>query len=378
MAPTKQSGKSGSRPRPRSKSPRRGRGAPAGPAAVTSTAFGSSPYIVSARYDWVFFLIPPSFAVLLGFIVAQTFLVGTTMNFHGTEVVPSRWFTRVFTYAHLGIVFFRSHGDAAIRQQYPIRFFVVPVVLWAAMLESLWVLVSVIVLVTFWDVYHSGLQTFGFGRIYDRKAGNDPAVGRRLDWCLAMLLYAGPIVAGASMYNHFSAFGKFEVVESAFFTSIPPFMLENQPYFTWAILPGGLAFLIYYVYAYWRLAQQGYRVSSHKVFLYVTTALCSIVAWGFNPWAQAYFIMNFFHAFQYFGIVWFYERGNMMRLFGLSRVRAGKQLTALLFVSLAFGYGYWAEWVPAEMRWAWALTLVVSIMHFWYDGFIWSVRKRQV
>ena len=24
------------------------------------------------------------------------------------------------------------------------------------------------------------------------------------------------------------------------------------------------------------------------------------------------------------------------------------------------------------------LTIVVSLMHFWYDGFIWSVRKKQV
>jgi hypothetical protein len=47
------------------------------------------------------------------------------------------------------------------------------------------------VLATFWDVYHSALQTFGFARIYDRKAGNDPMVGRRLDWHLNQLLYAG-------------------------------------------------------------------------------------------------------------------------------------------------------------------------------------------
>jgi hypothetical protein len=24
------------------------------------------------------------------------------------------------------------------------------------------------------------------------------------------------------------------------------------------------------------------------------------------------------------------------------------------------------------------LSLVVAIMHFWYDGFVWSVRRRQV
>ena len=345
---------------------------------ATGEAAGSGLHIVSRGYDWLFFLIPPSFALLLGLVVAQTHFLSTPMEFDGYDDTPSRWLTRIFVQAHLVIVLFRSHGNPTIRQQYPIRFIVVPVVLWAAMMGSLWVFVSVLTLFTFWDVYHSGLQTFGFGRIYDRKAGNDPSVGRRLDWWLATLLYAGPILAGATMYSHFRSFNNFADVESALFTAIPPFMLENQSYFTWLVLPGGVGFLAYYVYAYWRLAQQGYRISRHKVFLYTTTGLCSIITWGFNPWGQAFVIMNFFHAFQYFGIVWYYERKNMMRLFGVSRFRAGKPLAAVLFVGLAFGYGYWVEWLPTEIRWAWALTLVVSIMHFWYDGFIWSVRKKQV
>jgi hypothetical protein len=31
-----------------------------------------------------------------------------------------------------------------------------------------------------------------------------------------------------------------------------------------------------------------------------------------------------------------------------------------------------------SVHWLGAITLIVSIMHFWYDGFIWSVRKQQV
>ncbi len=32
----------------------------------------------------------------------------------------------------------------------------------------------------------------------------------------------------------------------------------------------------------------------------------------------------------------------------------------------------------STLHWAWALGLVVALLHFWYDGFIWSVRRRQV
>ena len=31
-----------------------------------------------------------------------------------------------------------------------------------------------------------------------------------------------------------------------------------------------------------------------------------------------------------------------------------------------------------DLRWALSLGLVVTLMHFWYDGFIWSVRRREV
>ena len=43
------------------------------------------------------------------------------------------------------------------------------------------------------------------------------------------------------------------------------------------------------------------------------------------------------------------------------------------------GYGVWAELVDSsEQRFAHGVVLVVSLMHFWYDGFIWSVRRREV
>ena len=32
----------------------------------------------------------------------------------------------------------------------------------------------------------------------------------------------------------------------------------------------------------------------------------------------------------------------------------------------------------ANLEWAVAFALVVTLMHFWYDGFIWSVRRREV
>ena len=341
-------------------------------------AEGRSPYIVSPAYDWSLFLLPPTMALIVGILIAGSEFADGMFEFWEQDVTWSRLLIGIFIHAHLVAVFFRSHGNPKIRKLYPRRFLLVPPLLYAAMMMSPWVLVSVSVLATFWDVYHSGLQTFGFARIYDGRAGNDPQEGRRLDWWLNHLLYAGPILAGATMMDHFEDFHEFRMVGSVFFTSIPAFMESNQRYFAWAVIAAGTLFLLYYLFANYRLHRAGRTVSPQKVFLLTTTGACSIYTWGFNSWGEAFFIMNLFHALQYFGLVWASEKKHMVRLFRLENAFLGKQIAWLLFFSLVFGYGYFVEALDAEITWLWGITLVVAIMHFWYDGFIWSVAKRQV
>jgi hypothetical protein len=101
------------------------------------------------------------------------------------------------------------------------------------------------------------------------------------------------------------------------------------------------------------------------------------VTWGFNSWGEAFFIMNLFHALQYFGLVWWSENKNIRRLFRLEGVGIGKPLTWIIVVASTIVYGAFVQLVNG-VTWFLALTLVVSIMHFWYDGFIWSVRKDHV
>ena len=48
------------------------------------------------------------------------------------------------------------------------------------------------------------------------------------------------------------------------------------------------------------------------------------------------------------------------------------------FVAIVLLYGAWAEIVTVDARWSWAIVQTVALMHFWYDGFVWSVSKRDV
>src|SRR5262249_36698022 len=147
-------------------------------------------------------------------------------------------------------------------------------------------------------------------------------------------------------------------------------------YLAWTVLALGTLFLAYYIYAYVRMHRQGYRVSFRKVFLVVTTGACSIYSWGLNSWGQAFFIMNLFHAVQYLALVWATEQRQLARLLG--PVGKSKLLVLLIYLGGVLLYGLGAELTELDLRTLWTLTMVVSILHFWYDGFIWSVAKRQI
>jgi len=351
--------------------------------AATREPVQSKPWFIAGPiYDLVFFLFPPLGALALGMLLAVTGASELTVELGEEQITLAGFFLGTFIHAHLFIVFFRSHGNSMVRKTYPLRFLLIPVVLFGGMMATPWVLVGASVVATFWDVYHSGLQTFGIGRIYDGRAGNDPKAGRNLDIVLNHFLYAGPIVAGATMMAHFEDFNEFQSVGDTFFTKVPAFMESSQRYFTWTILGAGALFFVYYLFANVRMHREGRAVSLPKVFLFTTTGLCSIYTWGFNSWGEAFFIMNFFHALQYFGIIWWSENKNITKVMRVGDIRLaniglGRPMAWLAFMGLAFGYGYLVETVE-NVKWFYAVTLVVSLMHFWYDGFIWSVRKGQV
>lgn len=337
-----------------------------------------SPYIAGRLFDWAFFLAPPLASLLLGALLAGTSFAEHRFWLAGKRATGATVLLGVVVNAHLVAVVFRSHLNAEVFRRHRVRFVLVPLAVFAAMLLSMWAVVLVAVLVVFWDVYHSALQTFGLARIYDRNAGNDPEVGRALDLGLNLLLYAGPIVAGASMLAHFGKLAVFEDVDATFFTRVPAFMAGNQRWFTWAVVALGTLYAAWYVIAYARLRARGYRVSFHKVFLLATTGICSIWVWGFNPWGQAFFIMNIFHAVQYLALVWHSENASLRRGLRLDRARLGKPLALALFLGAALAYGCWTEQVRDDDRLRWSVVQVVALMHFFYDGFIWSVRRKQV
>ncbi|NVB77662.1 MAG: hypothetical protein HOV81_04645 [Kofleriaceae bacterium] len=334
------------------------------------------PYIVDFTYDWLFFLAPPMLALALGILVSDSSLATDEWQLGMETDTLVGFFSGTMIHAHLVAVVFRSHANPQIRGLYPIRFFVVPIVLWLAIVASPWVAVASTVVATFWDVWHSGAQTFGFARIYERNHGTPPELGRRLDFWLQQLLYAGPILAGATLMDHFDSFSSFADVGDAVFSSVPARVDGVHRYLTYGVLAVGSVLIAAYVIVYWRLARRGqWSPPWLKIWLVCSTGFVSIYTWGFNSWGQAFLIMNLFHAVQYLALVWAMEGKRIAALFGLGRV---PRVALGVYLGSCIAYGFGVQALSSDLTTLWAITIVVSLMHFWYDAFVWSVRRAQV
>ncbi|MEQ1917691.1 MAG: hypothetical protein ABL955_00710 [Elusimicrobiota bacterium] len=332
----------------------------------------TSSILDTPRQDWIHLILAPAWAMALGLALGLTPLAQWKLTAFGLTGSPVDAFLGAFIMAHLVIVFFRSHANAEVRTLHPVRFWIVPPALLLLLILSGPARTAAAALAVWWDVYHSSLQTFGLGRIFDHKTGNDPEAGRRLDWILNLLLYVGPILGGATLVFH--ALPLYSLEAGAWAQAL----VFHQPLIRLLIIAAGLLFLVLYFETYLVLKERGYRPPREKVALHLCTATVSVWAWGFNPLGMALFIMNFFHAWQYFALVWRYERDSISTVLRVPQGPRGRALAFTGLVGLAFLYGSVFGILGELSSKALAVTLVVSLMHFWYDGFVWSVRRKQV
>jgi len=338
-----------------------------------------SGFMVSPLYDGVLFIGAP----LIALAAALAMLGGLPgvmrpATVFGTNEAWVSLFIAVWTYAHLCAVVFRSHVNREIYTRFKYRFTVVPLVLFLSLGLSDWLLVTAVVLAVFWDVYHTAMQNFGFCRLYDSRQGSFSEKGRKLDILVNQLLYVGPIIGGLSFAPTLKAVEQYADVGWFFPIHAANFLIFIQPRLTVLFIVGGTLFLAYYVYTYWKLSQEGYRVSRQKVTILFSTGITSVWAWGFLPPFYAFFVSNFYHALQYFGIVWAIEHRNIRKSIGLGGLSSGTWITFGLFLASLIAAGVaFKVYGTGAIRWGLAFFTVISLMHFWYDSFVWQAHKIQ-
>jgi len=273
----------------------------------------------------------------------------------------------------------RAYGDRALFERFRWRFIFAPIFLLATCVAFYWWdLKGIVLVVFFWGVWHGMMQTYGFCRIYDAKTGSFAALTRRLDFALCGLWFAAAVLLSPQRMT--------DTLE-AFYASGGPFIspallrVAQQ-----TLLSAAIAVSILFAINFVRLLGQGSRPNPVKLALLAT----SIAFWwycnnGVTNILAGIALFEVFHDVQYLSLVWIYNRNRVEKdssIGGFMRFvfrRSGSLVG--LYVGLVFAYGSLAYFnsrleVETIKRVLTGVVAASSLLHFYYDGFIWKVREK--
>jgi tetratricopeptide (TPR) repeat protein len=337
--------------------------------AVPATVPKRSPWILSSWRDLILYVATPLLLVPI-FAIAQ-----------------AKWSAQdiyVFVAAfgamghHLpGMI--RAYGDRALFERFRWRFILAPIFLVGVCVAFYWWdLKGIILVLFFWGVWHGMMQTYGFCRIYDAKLGSFAALTRRLDFATCGIWFATAVLLSAprmadTLDAYYASGGPY----------IPPSILHaGQSALWWAAVGISILFLLNFGWMW----QQGKRPNPVKLALLVT----SICFWWYCNVGVANILAGIalfevFHDVQYLSLVWIYNRNRVEKdssIGGFMRFifrRSGSLIG--LYIGLVLAYGslsYFNSRLEIETikRILTGVVAASSLLHFYYDGFIWKVRER--
>jgi Tfp pilus assembly protein PilF len=273
----------------------------------------------------------------------------------------------------------RAYGDRALFERFKWRFIVAPLFLLAVCTAFFWWdLKGILLVVFFWGVWHGLMQTYGFCRIYDAKAGTFDALTRRLDFAMCVIWFATAVAL--SPYRLSDTLDTYYMCGGPF---IPPSVVQHgQQLFLFAAITVSVLFLLHFG----RLWVIGKRPNPVKVALLVT----SIAFWWYCNNLVANILVGIalfevFHDVQYLSLVWIYNRNRVEKdsnIGGFMRFvfrRSGSLIG--LYVGLVFAYGSLSYFnahlgIDTVKRILTGVVTASTLLHFYYDGFIWKVRER--
>ena len=273
----------------------------------------------------------------------------------------------------------RAYGDRALFERFKWRFILAPLFLLAVCTAFFWWdLKGILLVVFFWGVWHGLMQTYGFCRIYDAKTGTFDALTRRLDFATCVIWFATAVAL--SPYRLSDTLDTYYMCGGPF---IPASIIHFGQQL---ILLAAIAVSVLFILHFGRMWLVGHRPNPVKLALLVT----SIAFWWYCNNLVANIIVGIalfevFHDVQYLSLVWIYNRNRVEKdsnIGGFMRFvfrRSGSLIG--LYVGLVFAYGsvaYFNAHLGIEniKRILTGVVTASTLLHFYYDGFIWKVRER--
>src|SRR5712691_5044869 len=273
----------------------------------------------------------------------------------------------------------RAYGDRALFERFKWRFILAPLFLLAVCTAFFWwYLKGILLVVFFWGVWHGLMQTYGFCRIYDAKTGTFDALTRRLDFAMCLIWFATAVAL--SPYRLSDTLDTYYMCGGAFIPASVVQLGQNM------ILGAAIFVTVLFAAHFVRTWVAGHRPNPVKLGLLVT----SIAFWWYcnnlvSNILVGIALFEVFHDVQYLSLVWIYNRNRVEKdsnIGGFMRFvfrRSGSLIG--LYVGLVFAYGSLAYFnahlgIDTVKRILTGVVTASTLLHFYYDGFIWKVRER--
>ncbi|MES2825302.1 MAG: hypothetical protein V4732_16990 [Pseudomonadota bacterium] len=311
----------------------------------------------------------------------------------------------VLTVAHHMPTFIRIYGDVDLFKRFKWNFVLGPVI---PLIFSIAVLAYInyhnypveyflylYIFLALWDPWHFLRQHFGFMRIYDRHNNAPAALASNMDWAICVIWFVHIMVASGDWIPGLLE----DLYRNA---NIPLLLVLSQGFIstlktvTWWLAVFTSA--AYTFYLLWCL-RRGYYVSLAKLALLLCTfgvmyftytpnewILQLVPAWGFKV---GFATLGIVHMTQYLAIVWRYDRqisqqgrarANWFQWLHARRTPLGVALAAGAYVLFCIAYGDLIT-TDHDNRWLMSGLLTIgfisTLMHYYFDGFIWRVRHQQ-
>lgn len=311
----------------------------------------------------------------------------------------------ILTVAHHMPTFIRIYGDVELFRRFKWSFLlgpVIPLVFSAAVLTYLNLhqypveyFLYLYIFLSLWDPWHFLRQHFGFMRIYDRHNQAPRAIASNMDWAICGVWFVHIMIASADWIPGLLE-DLYRSAHMPVLLVLPTGVMDFLRGFSWwaAVLTTG----IYTIYLAW-CVRRGFYLSFAKLALLICTFGVMYFTYTPNVWmAQlvpewsfkvGFATVGIVHMTQYLAIVWRYDR----RIAEQGRARTGVfswlhsrssrwgiGLAALGYTLFCVAYGDFIT-TQFDNRWLMSCLLAVgftsTLMHYYFDGFIWRMRHSQ-
>ncbi len=335
-------------------------------------------YIIDARHDTLWFLALPFISVALA-LLAHRYLPG------GALVAVTLW----ITVPHFLITGLRVYGSPAEFTRWRERFILSPILLILfAFALAVYAPLTLVLLVTLWDHQHSLMQQYGFARVYDFKAKTGGPQAAKFDLYFNWVFFVNMLLVSPL----FSAIWVRMLHEWHLPVSAATVGLVHQA--SWAVtITYGLVYLGYMI---WCL-RRGYPLNPLK-YLFL---LSSYFLWYFTSFTSEYLMVyavahRLMHGIQYIAMIYCFNRNRVERTGGDSSLLTylAKPGHFKIFLLLcAASMLIWLALTEGAIRdlgfglvgysenfdlFSYSLVSSVALIHYWFDAFIWKVRRPEV